>query len=152
MSGRLPPSFALEPASACDFESLAAMRIEAMRESLERIGRFDPARSTERLRAAFDPADTRHVVVDGQRAGFVIARTVDGHRKLEHLYIRPAHQSKGLGSAVLGAIVAEARALGLALHVTALRESRSNDFYSRHGFACVAREGHDVHYRLETAP
>ena len=36
-------------AEPSDFESLVALRIEAMRESLERIGRFDPVRARERF-------------------------------------------------------------------------------------------------------
>ena len=45
----------LEPVAESDFESLAALRIEAMRESLEQLGRFDPERARERLRAGFEP-------------------------------------------------------------------------------------------------
>jgi len=33
-----------------DFDELAALRIAAMRESFESVGRFDPERSRERLR------------------------------------------------------------------------------------------------------
>src|SRR5437660_5430228 len=54
----------LVDATADDFEALVALRIAAMRESLERIGRFDPARARERFAAGFDPARTRHVEVD----------------------------------------------------------------------------------------
>jgi hypothetical protein len=43
------------PAAASDRESLVLIRIEAMRESLERIGRFDPARARERLESGFVP-------------------------------------------------------------------------------------------------
>lgn len=146
------PAFVFEPAVESDFDALAALRIEAMRESLERIGRFDPARSTQRLRASFDAARTRHIVVDGVRAGFVIAR-VDGDAfRIDHLYLRPAVQSKGLGSSVVEALVAEARARALPVRVTALIESRANDFYARNGFDRTGRDGYDVHYRRETTP
>jgi len=37
-------------------EALVAIRIAAMRESLERIGRFDRQRARERFLAGFDPA------------------------------------------------------------------------------------------------
>jgi hypothetical protein len=36
------------PVLAADFDSLVALRIAAMRESLERVGRFDPERARER--------------------------------------------------------------------------------------------------------
>ena len=40
--------------AAGDFEPMADLRAEALRESLERLGRFDPVRVRERLRSAFD--------------------------------------------------------------------------------------------------
>lgn len=36
-----------------DFEELVDFRMAAMRESLERVGRFDPTRARERLRSTF---------------------------------------------------------------------------------------------------
>ncbi len=49
-------AIALTTAKPEDFEALAALRIEAMRESLERIGRFDPARARERFNPASQPS------------------------------------------------------------------------------------------------
>jgi threonine/homoserine/homoserine lactone efflux protein len=42
-----------------------------MRESLERIGRYDPVRARKRLAAGFDAQATHHIVVEGRRVGFV---------------------------------------------------------------------------------
>jgi hypothetical protein len=39
------PDIILRTARPEDFEALVALRIEAMRESLERVGRFDPVRA-----------------------------------------------------------------------------------------------------------
>ena len=39
----------LAPVATSDFDVMLAIRIGAMRESLERLGRFDPARARERL-------------------------------------------------------------------------------------------------------
>ena len=41
----------LQPVDSGDFEAMLALRIDAMRPSLERVGRFDLARSRERLNA-----------------------------------------------------------------------------------------------------
>jgi hypothetical protein len=64
----------LAPATAGDAEALVALRIAAMRASLERIGRFDPGRARERFLAGFSPAHTRHIVVAGERVGFVVVK------------------------------------------------------------------------------
>ena len=47
-------ALALSAAIAGDAEDLVGLRILAMRESLERIGRFDPARARERFHGSGD--------------------------------------------------------------------------------------------------
>ncbi|MEK8049078.1 GNAT family N-acetyltransferase [Ideonella sp. DXS22W] len=148
-----PPAWQLLPASADDFDALAELRIAAMRESLERVGRFDPQRARERLRAGFSPAHTRHIVAGGQRVGFVVvlpqpvSDDAPAHWRLEHLYLHPDAQGRGLGAAVLRQVMAEADAAGLELRLGALRDSDANRFYLRHGFALIGRSEFDNHYR-----
>lgn len=129
-----------------DFEALAALRVETMRDSLEHIGRFDPARARERLRTGFSPGDTRHIIVGGQRVGFVVAKAHGGALLLEHLYLRPDAQRRGIGASVLGRIFAEADARTRAVRVTALRASAANGFYAAHGFQLVAGREFDNDY------
>ena len=141
------------PAEAGDFEALAALRAEAMRESLERLGRFDPARSRERLRDGFEPACTRHVELSGERVGFFVLKAKTDGLHLEHLYVHPSAQGRGLGAAVLAQVIAEADARAQPVHVGALRGSDSNRFYLRHGFRLVAEEAFDLRYvRAPAAP
>lgn len=135
-----------ESASAADARGLVELRIAAMRDSLERLGRFDPHRARDRFLARFDPALTRHVVVDGRRVGFVVVRPQDDGLLLDHLYVAPSAQGRGIGSAVMTEILADADARGLRVYVGALRESASNRFYERHGFVMVASSEWDNHY------
>jgi ribosomal protein S18 acetylase RimI-like enzyme len=140
-----------EPASDGDFEALLELRLVAMRESLERLGRFDPARSRARLRASFEAARTRHICVAGRRVGFVAVQQSADTWSLEHLYVHPDAQGRGIGGEVLAGLVARAEAEGRTLLVTALRGSDSNRFYRRHGFVPIAETEWDVHYRREPA-
>jgi GNAT superfamily N-acetyltransferase len=127
----------LAAAAAPDLEALVALRIEAMRESLERIGRFDPVRARERFASGFSPEHTRHILAGQERVGFVVVRPQDGGLLLDHLYIRPGSQGGGIGAAVLAHVFAEADARALPLRVGALRDSAANRFYVRHGFVLV---------------
>jgi GNAT superfamily N-acetyltransferase len=140
------PPVTLVQAAEIDFEELVALRIDAMRESLERIGRFDPIRARERFRAGFSSLHTRHVVADGRRLGFVVVKPANGQLLLDHLYIRPGNQGKGIGAAVLAQVFKEADALSLPLRVGALRGSDANRFYQRHGFEFLAEEEWDIYY------
>ncbi|AOB33332.1 GNAT family acetyltransferase [Bordetella sp. H567] len=133
-----------------DFDVLADLRIAAMRESLERVGRFDPERARQRLRATYAPRDTLAILLDGTRIGFYTLRRDDGALKLDHLYIAPGHQGMGLGAAVLRRIFERADALGVPVRLGALRDSASNRFYQRHGFVQTGEDAWDIYY--ERAP
>jgi len=148
MSQTLSPSdaIAFSAAEASDFEALVALRIEAMRESLERVGRFNPERARERFRAGFSPEHTRHIEFGGERIGFFVVKPQPAELLLDHLYVRPSHQGKGIGSAVLSQVFAEADRSGVPLRVGALRESESNRFYSERGFQLVEQSEFDNYY------
>jgi ribosomal protein S18 acetylase RimI-like enzyme len=134
-------------ATADDVEALVALRIAAMRASLERIGRFDPARARERFLGGFSAVHTRHIEAGGERVGFVVVKPQGDALLLDHLYIRPGAQGRRIGAAVLAQVFAEADALALPLRVGALRESDANRFYLRHGFRLVAQSEFDNHYQ-----
>ncbi len=140
------PTIILSLVQPSDLEALIAIRIEAMRESLERIGRFDPARVRDRLGSTFSAEYTRHIVCSGECVGFVVLRPVNGELLLDHLYIKANSQGRGIGSAVLGHLFSEADAESVAIRVGALRESASNRFYARHGFELVQRGENDNYY------
>lgn len=137
------------PVTQADVETLVAIRIAAMRDSLERIGRFDRKRARDRFLASFDPAQCWFIVANHSYVGFYTLRSTADHWLLAHLYLVPAHQGKGIGAAVLREIFAEADAHGMPVHVGALRGSDSNRFYERHGFVRTGEAEWDIYYRRE---
>ena len=140
------------PVSESDFEALVAIRIEAMRESLERIGRFDPVRAKERFRAGFSPAHTKFIVSGVEQIGFVVVKPQAHHLLLDHLYVRPAEQGRGIGAEVLQWVFEQADSLRLPVKVGALRQSDSNRFYARHGFQWVEQGEFDNYYLRPASP
>lgn len=140
------PRFSLVPADEDDFESLLALRLAAMRESLERVGRFDPQRARERLSRGFDPRHTRKIRLDGGIVGFVVVIPRAEDLLLDHLYIDPSAQGLGIGSWVMQQVLANADARRLPVAVTALKHSAANRFYQRHGFVLEHESEWDLHY------
>lgn len=141
----------LVPVAAADFEELLALRHEAMRESLERLGRFDEQRSRARFEDGFEPSFTRHIQVGERRVGFVAVKPDASGLLLDHLYVRPGEQGRGVGQAVLALIFAQADAERLSLRVGALRESAANRFYERHGFVRIGEGPWDIYYARRPA-
>ncbi|MEX3764837.1 GNAT family N-acetyltransferase [Paraburkholderia phenoliruptrix] len=129
-----------------DADTLADIRTAAMRESLERIGRFDPQRARERFLASFDPALCWFIETDGIRTGFIVIRPQEDHWLLDHFYILPEHQSRGIGAAVLREVSESADAQRMPIRVGALRGSDSNRFYQRHGFVQSDEAEWDIYY------
>ncbi|MDH6151812.1 MULTISPECIES: GNAT family N-acetyltransferase [Paraburkholderia] len=139
-------NIAFSDTTESDADTLVAIRIAAMRESLERVGRFDPQRARERFLASFDPARCRFIEVDGVRSGFILIRPQADYWLLDHLYILPAHQGKGIGAAVLRDVFANADAQRMPIRLGALRGSDSNRFYQRYGFVQTDEGEWDIYY------
>lgn len=134
------------PVTAKDAEALVGIRIAAMRESLERIGRFDSVRARERFLAGFEPDFTRFIELDGVRVGFVVLKNSVRGLLLDHLYVLPSHQGRGIGAAVLAQVFAQADASAATVRVGALRGSDSNRFYLSHGFVLMEQDEFDSYY------
>ena len=134
-----------------DFERMADVRIEVLRESLERLGRFDAERARARLAASFMPEDMRHIDLDGERVGYITLRPKSKDelptRLLEHLYIRNEFQNRGLGAWALDWAKSQAIAEDCNIKLSALRLSDANRFYVRHGFRRVSEDEFDINYR-----
>jgi GNAT superfamily N-acetyltransferase len=137
----------LAPVVDADFEAMLTLRIEALRESLERLGRFNPDVARARLKSQFRPEWMSHLVVNGERVGYFTVEPREGELRLHHLYLRPDAQGQGVGAWVIDQVKAQ----GMPITLAALRESRANDFYRRHGFRVVEEQEFDIEYRWEVA-
>lgn len=139
-------SIKLLPVSPGDADELATLRVLAMQESLERIGRFDEIRARARFLSSFSVESTRHIEMDGERIGFIVLTAQPDHLSLDHFYIHPDRQGVGAGSSVLKRLFSEADEIGKSIRVGALKESDSNRFYTRHGFKFVESSEFDHYY------
>ncbi len=137
---------AFRPASEADFETLLDLRIRVLRPHLERVGRFDPDRAGRYFREGYDPAHLRLILVDGGFAGCVALKPVGDGLVLEHFYLDDALQGRGIGSAVLERLIAEADAAARPIRLGVLKGSPAARFYRRHGFVWTHDEPYDDYY------
>ena len=138
--------YRIEAAVEADAERLADIRVEAMRPSLEAVGRFDPLRARDRFLGSFVATDTRVILVEEGIAGFFVVRRHADHFYLDHLYVSPAFQGLGLGRDIVEGLKAEAEAAGLPIRLMALNGSPANDFYLACGFRFVSQDALDTVY------
>jgi GNAT superfamily N-acetyltransferase len=123
-------SWTLRPCRIEDAEWIVELRAIVLRDDLERLGRFDPVRVRERFRAAFAPASTRVIVVDGRDAGSFAVRVAEDATWIEHFYLDAAVQGRGIGSGILDLVLREPGTYRL----NVLQGSPARRLYERYGF------------------
>ncbi|MET9384859.1 GNAT family N-acetyltransferase [Streptomyces sp. NPDC002928] len=136
--------WALRSAAAADLEALVELRATVMRADLERLGRYDEHRVRQRLRDSFSEQYTSIIMVDREIAGCVTVRPAEGRQWLEHFYLAPHHQGRGLGSAVLRTVLGRTDAQGMTVGLNVLQGSAARRLYERHGFVVEAQDPVDV--------
>jgi GNAT superfamily N-acetyltransferase len=134
----------MRPAELADVEAVAELRAIVMRPDLERLGRYDEHRVRQRLRDSFSPQYTSVILSSGAFAGSVTLRPAEGGQLLEHFYLDPSVQGRGLGSAVLRTLLERTDADGVLVRLNVLQGSAARRLYERHGFTVEAQDPIDV--------
>ncbi|MFF8961340.1 GNAT family N-acetyltransferase [Streptomyces globisporus] len=127
-----------------DVEAIAELRAATMRPDLERLGRYDEHRVRQRLRDAYTPEHTSVIEAAGSFAGCVALRPAEDGWWLEHFYLSPALQGRGIGSAVLRGALDRADAERIPVRLDVLQGSPARRLYERHGFTPWREDAVDV--------
>lgn len=123
----------LRPATAEDGQWLADLKALAMRPDLERLGIWDQDWARQRFLDTFIPANTDVIEIDGQPVGVIAVRPERDVQWIEHFYLHPSVQGRGIGEQVLGQVMdahRDARPFRLAID----RGSAARRLYERLGF------------------
>jgi GNAT superfamily N-acetyltransferase len=122
-----------------------------MRPDLERLGRWDPARVRERFLKGFQPEHSLVIIVDGRDAGLIAARPEADAIWIEHFYLDPEFQGRGIGAAALRHVMSAPRntpeQAGRESHrfrLNVLQGSAARRLYERHGFVLESEDPVDV--------
>lgn len=130
--------------AATDVEAIADLRAVVMRADLERLGRYDEQRVRDRFRRSYSLEHTRTILSGGAFAGCVTLRPAEDGWLLEHFYLAPEAQGRGLGGAVLRGLLEIADAEGAPVRLNVLQGSPARRLYERHGFALETEDDVDV--------
>jgi len=141
-------AFSLRPATEADFEAVLALSIRAMREHLERIGRFDPARRRDRMRRQFDAGIVHVIEQDSAMAGCIGIEDRGAAVEIHSLFLDTHAQRHGLGEAVFRVILAAHP--GRPFRIEVLKQSPARRFWERQGFVLTGEAAFD--WLMERAP
>ena len=114
--------FDLRPATDADYDFLWRVASATMRGYVEAIWGWGQAWQERRFRGNFHMGSWRVIVVGGQDAGGLQAgiRSSEGDLCLANLYLLPPFQGRGVRSAVVRTLMADARAEGVPLTLNVL--------------------------------
>ncbi|MDF2444057.1 MAG: hypothetical protein JWR01_2260 [Subtercola sp.] len=141
-----------------DAHWMAELRAVVMRPDLERLGRFDAHRVRQRFLDAFvpehtrviqSPDHTRHIQSGVRELGLVALRPEQDALWIEHFYLAPTHQGRGIGADVLAQIMCEGDGTR-PFRLNVLQGSPARRLYERHGFVLDHEDAVDVY--LEAPP
>ncbi|WP_306875692.1 GNAT family N-acetyltransferase [Arthrobacter bambusae] len=139
----VPADFSLRPALPSDAGWIAELRAVVMRADLERLGRWDPLRVRGRFLNAFQPEHTFVIAVEEQVAGVIAVRPEPDALWIEHFYLAPEFQGKGLGAGVLRRIMGGSKD-HRPFRLNVLQGSPARRLYERHGFVLETEDPVDV--------
>ncbi|HAS6046198.1 GNAT family N-acetyltransferase [Vibrio vulnificus] len=129
-----------------DGEILAEIRVSAMKQSLEAIGRFEPNRARNRFLDNYEFRDTTKIYANNTLVGFYAVSKDCDHLYLSHLYVLPEYQGNGIGVDAINRIKDLSITSCHTVKLGALRNSPANQFYLSQGFELTHEEEWDLYY------
>ncbi|AHC19524.1 MULTISPECIES: GNAT family N-acetyltransferase [Paenibacillus] len=140
--------FTLRQSHNSDIESIANLRAIVLRNDLTRLGRFDEEKVRQRFRDAFDSVHTWIIEEDSSFVGCIAFKPrLDGYL-LEHFYIHPSYQGKGVGSQILKNLLEQNHVKGKHVTLNVLQGSSARRLYERFGFKIEREDPIDVYMYL----
>jgi ribosomal protein S18 acetylase RimI-like enzyme len=145
-------AFSFRPSTAQDYAWLWALKRLTMRPYVEQMwSGWDDDAQEEFFRANFNPATIRVIVVDGRDVGLLHVEREPAEIFLANIQLLPEFQNRGLGSAVVRSVLADAEAHRLPVRLQVLKSNRAaRRLYERLGFQLTGETS--THYLLRARP
>lgn len=140
----------LRPASAADFDFLYQLRRVTMKEYVQAIWGWDEVAQQERFAASFNPARSQIIIVGEQDAGELTLEERASDLYLKGIYLLPAYQNQGVGTAVLHHLLAQAQTRGQPVSLRVFKMNPARRLYERLGFTIVGES--EPYYLMKIEP
>jgi len=142
-------AYTLRPATPADFDFLFALHRAAMRAYIEPIWGWHEDWQLEYFREKYDSRQRQIIQVEGQDVGVLVVERRADELYLGLIELLPAFQGRGIGTAIIRGLIAQARAEGRPLGLHVLRTNApARRLYERLGLRVVGEEPN--RYRMST--
>jgi len=110
-------------------------------------GEWDEQREDAQFRNQLDLSAAQVIRSNDLEVGFIMAPIKDGVRWIHTICIVPEHQRKGIGTEVLGRVIAQAKERKMSLYLNVLKVNLARRLYERLGFGVIEETKH--HFRMK---
>ena len=145
----LNPPFQRRSATSADIAFLIALRQSTMQAHFENAG-LPYERETQRERVLADFGWAEIILCEGTPIGLVKLDKGDNPWHLHQIQLMPTMQGRGIGSRLMGDLLAEAAREGVAIELKVLKGNPAKGLYQRLGFVMVEERHHS--FRLLWQP
>jgi ribosomal protein S18 acetylase RimI-like enzyme len=133
--------YTLRPATANDYDYLYALHVATIREAVTATWGWDEAFQRRYFEEHWDPGPRQVIVVDGEDVGVLQVEWYVNHVFLALIEVAPAWQGRGIGSAVIRDVQAQAREAELPVTLQVLKANgRAKALYERLGFRVATEQ------------
>lgn len=140
--------YSMRAATVEDFAFIHKLRVSGLREHVERIWGWDDDDQRARFARNFVADAYQVIVVNGRDVGAILVEWGSDDVFLADIEIMAEWRGRGLGSAVLGDILAAARRRGQPVRLQVLQGNPARRLYERLGFEAIGETATHVTMRL----
>ena len=141
----------IRKADAVDSDFVFAVKKAAFREYVEQVEGWDDTHQRGLHNKRFDSQDFRIIQFQGNDIGFFSSSCTADSLKVYQFFIHPECQGRGIGSACMTRILADANVSGKAVNLKVLKiNTRGIAFYQRLGFLIVDEDS--THVQMKKLP
>ena len=144
-------SFTLRPAGQAEHEFVYRVREAAFREYVEQVFGWDDDQQRRQHEVRLTENDFQIITHAGHDVGVISVTLESDCMRVNHLYLLPAHQGRGIGRKCIVRVIEEASRIRIPVRLKAMHVNRrAIAFYERLDFAIA---GHtDTHVLMQLAP
>jgi ribosomal protein S18 acetylase RimI-like enzyme len=146
-----PPSgVLLRPAGPEDFAFARRLYVESTDPLLKALGTWDEGAVTKRFENAYLRRPSQVICADDNDIGWLQVSRNDTSLHLHQVHLVKSYRNRGIGSRLIRAVMARAKALALPLTLNVIRGNPAIALYNRLGFRVVDEDKELLKMRWNT--
>jgi ribosomal protein S18 acetylase RimI-like enzyme len=149
LSRGIPLRPSLRRARPVDYGFARRLCFTTMHDLVEQAVGWDEYWMDMNFARQFVLSEVRIITLNDRDIGWIQTQADHGVAIIQHFYIVPEQQGRGIGGTILKQLLAQARRQGKAVTLSVMKRNRARRFYEKHGFRLTHEGTHEIYMRFE---